>query len=240
MLNRLKLIGVVALMFIGAATFAQSLNIKGGFSLSTIRSADYEAEFSSVPYDGGALNYTYDVGYLEGYHFALAYEFPLGNRLSLETGFRYQTRGHHTVNEASFESPTEWWSEKIGLKYKLSYVDLPIVLNTAITKGDLRIYARTGVYGGFWTTAKFKNINEFTSSSGGGGIYTNEDKLDLSGLETADRITIGLVAGVGAEYRGFYFETNYNRGIFQVSEMDSKFFTSDISFSLGYKLKFNP
>ncbi len=53
-----------------------------------------------------------------------------------------------------------------------------------------------------------------------------------------DRIRAGFLVGVGAEYKGLFVETNFSMGPMMLSEIDSEMFTKDLSFIIGYTLKF--
>ncbi|MFT5823750.1 MAG: hypothetical protein ACI8ZM_005013 [Crocinitomix sp.] len=241
MKNGLRFTVLLLIAGIGTVSFGQSLNLKGGFTTSTIKPLDFEEEPTIYFADEGAYTDSDEIKRVNGFHLALAYEFKLGNRLSLETGFKYQSRGYRWVSEYSFEhnNGTEYWSEKGDLSARYKYLDLPIVLNTAITTGDFRVYARTGIYAGLMIGGKTAVIYDFTSSEGDNGTYVYNNKLTVSDMDFEDRITAGFIVGLGAEYKGFYFETNYSMGPFRVGDLDLDVYTRDLSFSLGYKLKFN-
>ncbi|NOQ73955.1 MAG: outer membrane beta-barrel protein [Crocinitomix sp.] len=241
MKNGLSFTGLLLLACIGTASFGQSLNFKGGFTTSIIKASDFENKLTKYLADGGTYTTIDKIEDAIGFHLALAYEFRLGTRLSLETGFRYQSRGFHHVSDYAFESNdgAEYWAENGDESAYYKYLDLPIVLNTAITTGDFRVYARTGIYAGLMIGGKTTAIYDYPSSNGNFGPYEYNYKLTVSDMDFEDRITAGFIVGLGAEYKGFYFETNYRRGAFKVADPDSDVYTRDLSFSLGYKLKFN-
>ena len=175
-----------------------------------------------------------------GINAAIGYEFKLGKRLSLETGLKYQTRGYKMVSEWSQVDGSESYSNTSSYDYKMNYLDIPIVLNTAIITGDFKVYARTGIYAGLLTRAKLSEQAEWTSTNGDNGSYDESQTYsggDIADME--DRITGGIILGVGAEYNGFYFEANYNLGAYSLANMDYELSTRDLSLSLGYKFKFN-
>jgi|TARA_R110000737_G_scaffold352064_1_gene396514 opacity protein-like surface antigen len=241
MKSTLQISALVVFTLIATASFAQSLNFSGGYTSTTIKGAGFGTESSSQSGSGGGSSYT---GFtknknLSGFNVSIGYEFRLGERLSLETGFKYQTRGTRMISEYSYNDPFSSYSEKGNLKYRLNYLDLPIVLNTAILTGDFRLYARTGIYVGFLTSGKFSERLEYTSSYGENGVSEYNEALDFSTGDAGDRFSGGIILGVGAEYKGFFVETNFIKGFFSFSSLDDKIYTRDLTFSLGYKLKFN-
>lgn len=233
----LKITSLAAFAFIGTASFGQSLNINAGFTASTVKFDGMEEGTYTETYGGGTTTYSEEIKSIGGYNAAIGYEFRLGDRLSLETGFKYQTRGYRYVSEYTYENGVDNANgiEEYSIKYK--YLDLPIVLNTAITTGDLRIYARTGISVGFMTGAKYSERSEYTSSDGDSELY--EYSESYSGSDLGERFPGGLVLGAGAAYKGFYFETNYNLGALSLTNLDYGAFYHDLSLSLGYKFKFN-
>lgn len=236
MKSTLRITALAAFTLVGTASFCQSLNFNGGFTTSSIKMEGMTDSESSDTY--GTETYSSSEKYknISGYNAAIAYEFKLGNRLSLETGFKMQTRGYKAEYEYSYVDGSYNGREAYSMKYKMTYVDLPIVLNTAIVNGDFKVYAKTGIYLGLMTGAKSTQRYEYSSSDGDNFFEENTEKEDMSDID--ERITGGFVLGVGAEYKGFYFETNYNLGAFSLTDLDEEIYTHDISFSLGYKLKF--
>jgi hypothetical protein len=236
MKSTLRIMVLAAFTLIGTASFGQSLNFNGGFTTSTLKMEGLSDGSSTETYNGATYTNSYKNKNVNGYNAAIGYEFKLGDRLSLETGLKLQTRGYKMEYEYSFVNGSDNSREISTVNYKMNYLDLPIVLNTAILTGDVRVYARTGFYVGFMTGAKYSERSEYTSSNGDNGIYEFSEKVD--GGDIDERLTGGLVLGAGAEYKGFYFEANYNLGAYSLENIDYEMYTHDISFSLGYKLKF--
>ncbi|MCJ8292451.1 MAG: PorT family protein [Crocinitomicaceae bacterium] len=239
MKNTLRITALAAFTLIGTASFGQSLNMNGGFTTSTLRMAGMSNETSSETYNGGTYTSSSKYMNISGFNVGVGYEFILGNRLSLETGVKYQTRGHKMEYGYSFEGSSGNYSEINTVNYKMKYLDLPIVLNTAILTGDFRVYARTGIYAGFMTGAKYSMRREYTSSDGSSELTEYSETVDMDGDDIGERITGGFVLGAGAEYKGFYLEANYNLGAYSLANLDYEVYTHDFSLSLGYKLKFN-
>jgi|GEM_PF-1675993 len=239
MKNLARVTAVTALVLIGTTSFGQSLNFNGGFTTSKFISEDFEDSESSETFDGVSYTQSLKNKNLSGFNVGVGYEFKLGNRLSLETGLKYQTRGMQMERKYKFSFGNEYEEGISEIKWKMNYLDLPVVLNTAILTGDVRAYVRTGVYVGATMGGKLSQRFEYSSSDGDRGISEESEKISISDMDEEDILTGGAVFGVGAEYKGFYFEANYNVGTLSLIESDDNTGTRDLSFSLGYKLKFN-
>ena len=234
MKNTLKLIVSTIFILTGVLSFGQSLNFSGGYTMSTLKS-EYIKKVEEL---SASSNNSFKYKNVNGVNFTIGGEFILGERISLEVGVKYQTRGVKLEFEQNYDSGVDYYKLVGESKTKMSYIDLPIVLNTAITNGDFRVYGRTGIYMGLLINGKLSQRFESESSYGENEIYT--DFMKLTTKEKRDLgINPGLVIGLGAEYEGFYFETNYNIGVLSLKAIDSKFFTHDVSFCLGYKIKVN-
>lgn len=242
MKNTLRLSVLGTFILIGTISFGQSLNISGGYSNSSIRMGglmDYESSETKngINYSSNSMSENKN---LHGFNVGIGYEFQLIERLSLEAGLRYQTRGYHWIYEYSYEysheTNPESYSETNDFKYKMKYLDLPLVLNVTVLTGDFNIYMRTGIYAGFLTETKYTAQGEYRYSDGSNGSYEFTERLSEN--DFGDRFAGGFVFGVGTEYKGFYFETNCNFGSYSLANLDDKTYSSELSFSLGYKIKF--
>jgi len=238
MKNLARVTAVTALVLIGTTSFGQSLNFNGGFTTSKFISEDFEDSESSETFDGVSYTQSLKNKNLSGFNVGVGYEFKLGNRLSLETGLKYQTRGMQMESKYKLSFGNEFEEGTSEVKMKMNYLDLPVVLNTAILTGDVRAYVRTGVYVGAAMGGKMSQRFEYSSSDGDRGVFEESEKISISDMDE-DILTGGAVFGAGAEYKGFYFEANYNVGTLSLAEWDDNTGTRDLSFSLGYKLKFN-
>jgi len=238
MKNLLRITAVNTLVLIGTTSFGQSLNFNGGFTTSNLSVEGEENYESTETFNGGSYTSSYKQNNLSGFNVAIGYEFKLGNRLSLETGLKYQTRGMKIESKWSYIEGTKSAESSAVSKYRVNYLDFPIVLNTAILTGDVRVYLRTGVYVGAVTGGRLSEHYEYSSSVGDSEVSESSEKISGNDMDEY-RFTGGLVFGAGVEYNRFYFETNYNVGALSLIEIDVNMYTRELSFSLGYKLKFN-
>lgn len=236
MKKSIRTIAIAAFTLMGTMSFGQSLNFNGGFTMSTLKSSDMEDVTYTESFGGTTYTHSSKIKQVGGFNAAIGYEFRLGERLSLETGLKIQTRGYKTELDLNYDSGIYSERQISTVKYKYSYLDIPIVLNTAILTGDVRVYARTGIYAGFMAGARYQEKSEYTSSDGDNQLYEYSERMD--GMDIEDRITGGFILGAGVEYKGFYFEANYNLGMLSLANPDYEIYSNDFSFSLGYKLKF--
>ena len=235
----IKITVLAAFTLIGSATFGQSLNFSGGYTTSTLKGPDISESSTNETYGNTTYSSSMAIKNTSGFNASMGYEFKLGDRLSLETGLKYINRGYKVIGESSYQDPTYSSTSKSTVDYKMNYFDLPVVLNTAILTGDVRVYARTGIYAGLMTSIKYTEETEFSGTMGSG---TQSAKERVSGSDIGDlseRIGGGFVLGVGAEYKNFFFEANYTLGTYSLEHLDEETYTHDLSLSVGYKLKFN-
>jgi hypothetical protein len=229
---------MMAFVVCGFKSFAQSLNISGGFTSSTLKSDQINEGTTTVPWGEGTYTTSQYLRNVNGFNAFVGYEFSLGNRLSLETGLKLQTRGYKIENNAIFTSSYENTREKRVLAYNLKYIDLPVVLNTAITTGDFRIYARAGIFASILLDARYEVTMQYFSENIADETNEYGGLLNASDIEFEHYFTGGFILGAGAAYKCIYFETNYNLGAFSLKNIEPEAYTHDLSFSLGYKLKF--
>lgn len=233
------LLTLVATATIAVSSYGQSLNFSGGFTTSNIRIKGGEDLSETGTFDGGAISNSIKKKNSNGYNIAIGYEFKFGDRFSLETGLKFQTRGFITEKEVSSKVGSDYYGEIRIETHKRTYLDLPIVLNTEIIRGDVRAYAKTGIYVAYLALTRYNRQSEYTFSNRDN--LKDEINLKLNSGDFKNRITGGLVLGAGVAYKEFFFETNYNTGAFSFSSvpLDNKMYTWDLSFTLGYKLNFN-
>jgi hypothetical protein len=227
MISTLRLIALSVFVTNASSSMCQSLNFSGGFTSSTMREKEDDYDYGSSEF--------FKTGNISGFNSALGVEFRLGNRLSLETGLKFQTRGYSwKIDWTGADTDFETWEYTL----KMNYIDLPVVLNTAILLGDVRVYTRTGIYAGLLTKARHNLRMNYSSSDG--EMETDEYTEIVKGedFESEERVTGGLILGAGLEFKNFFFESNYNFGIYALRDSDYGLFTHDFSLTLGYKIKF--
>ena len=174
MKKNLKIVAAALFTFTGLVSNAQSLNINWGFTTSSATMEDETSDLSANESWGcESYNSSFETKNISGYNVGIGYESKLGERLSVETGFKYIKRGYKVVSESSYASSWDNYEETSTneAKIKMNYLDLPVVLNTAILTGDFRLYVRTGIFAGYLASARYLEQSEYNSSDGGFESY---------------------------------------------------------------------
>ena len=245
MKNTIRITGIVILTFIASASFGQSLKVSAGISTSFMQGAELGDKEYVQPQPIGSYLTFYQFSRQQlraiGVNASLGYDFKLGQKLYLETGFRYQERVVKMLYKEIFtyleedDYPTSFASNTGLAKYSIKFIEVPIVLKRYITSGDVATYLRTGIYAGFITGGKASWEGEYTLNNGETSLSQSSTILDLSGPGTG-RVSGGFIIGAGAEYKRFFFEANLNVGANFLSlynEFDLTY-TKDLSISLGF------
>lgn len=87
--------------------------------------------------------------------------------------------------------------EEVDLKYRNTYLQLPVMASFSFGGKKLRGFCNLGVYGGYWVHSyrSGKDINSFTGQS-----FDIKGKVEFDS-DRDKRWDCGLVGGVGMEYR---------------------------------------
>jgi len=250
MKNLKRAIAFVLFLLIGTVSYGQSWNITGGYTSSTVKiDGLQEGEFTETDADGNKLVESRKKNRLSGFNLGISREYKISDDFSIETGLRYQTKGYGFTQEGSItaSSSEELLYIKSRFNIIMSYVDLPIVLNTGISVGDYRIYARTGVYFGALVSANFNGVSEMRGFFGNENETISVDITEDLREETGATFSTGVILGAGVSYKGFFAEINYNmamRGIegielveIEPGDGNTTGNMRDLSFNLGYKFK---
>jgi len=172
------LIGVVALaaLAVPSAATAQGLTFgaKGGVTLGTL---SFDPEDSA--------DYGYRIGLAVGGYVAL----PLGSRLTIQPEGLFNQRGAK-ASEEGLES-----------KIALDYIDVPVLVKYAITRGGSRSFF---VFGG--PSAAFKVRSRATATFG-------DTTIDLDADDDIESFEFGVVAGGGVDFGKWSIDGRYSLGL---------------------------
>lgn len=237
MKNGLK---IIVLAFVSASSFtttAQSFNISGGMNLSSYSIYEggkrlYKNEFEQSSYS----EHRTDIDWNTGFNASFGYEFKLSNLLSLETGLSYSTKGFTLVEEEDYTWGSVSESSISKEKYRMNYLDLPIVLNVGFNAGNVRMYGKLGGYVGFGMLGNIKTSYEASDSQG--ATYTEDYRGGLDLGNSSERFNYGLITGIGAEYKNLFMELKYSAGRVALWDVDDyKVNSYTLGLSIGYKFK---
>lgn len=184
--------GKISIVFIMLLGFAASLNaqvteafkpqvgIKGGANFSNLYTDDVD-----------------DNNVLTSFNAGIFTSFPLSNFIAIQPELLYSRKGAELVYDNAFATGTA--------KFKLNYIELPILLKINLAK-NLNIHA--GPYFAYLVDAQVTN----ESDSGNFDFEDNYDNDDFNKFDT------GLAAGVGIDLDNLGIGLRYNYGLSTVGK----------------------
>jgi hypothetical protein len=173
------------------------------FTVSNAQTNDSPASGASFGIKGGvnfSNLYTEDVddnNVLTSFNVGVFVSMPLTNFLSIQPEFLYSRKGAELVYDNAFASGTG--------KFKLNYIEAPILLKVNLTK-NLNVHA--GPYFAYLIDAQVTN----ESSSGNFDFEENIDNDDFN------KFDYGLSAGAGFDFESIGFGVRYNYGLSTVGK----------------------
>lgn len=173
------------------------------FTVSNAQTNDNPASGASFGIKGGvnfSNLYTEDVddnNVLTSFNVGVFVSMPLTNFLSIQPEFLYSRKGAELVYDNAFASGTG--------KFKLNYIEAPILLKVNLTK-NLNVHA--GPYFAYLIDAQVTN----ESSSGNFDFEENIDNDDFN------KFDYGLSAGAGFDFESIGFGVRYNYGLSTVGK----------------------
>jgi len=215
---------LLALMICTAAS-AQSVRVKGGLNLATMRA--WETELHT----GTSVQYPLK----PGFHLGVTVELPLAGFFSLEPGLFFSTKGF----ERSSEKPVGFITYMNKTDLSFNYLELPLLAKATFKMGSIRFYTDAGPYFGYAlsgvyqyeVSTKIEGITEI-SSSDDGIIKWIADGGDFR------RMDFGLMVGAGAEFGSVGIGVNYSRGLMVLQPEHESIFTQKHgvwSITAGYR-----
>ena len=179
------LVGVltVAALAVPGAAAAQGLTFgaKAGVTLGTINFDPQES-----------ADYGYRIGLAAGGFVAL----PLGSRLTLQPEGLFNQRGAKAD------------AEGLETKIALDYIDVPVLVKYALTRGGSRSFF---VFGG--PSAGFRVRSRATATFG-------DTTVDLDADEDIESVEFGIVAGGGVDFGKWSIDGRYSLGLSNLNKDD--------------------
>jgi hypothetical protein len=173
------------------------------FTISNAQTNDSSASGASFGIKGGvnfSNLYTEDVddnNVLTSFNVGVFVSMPLTNFLSIQPEFLYSRKGAELVYDNAFASGTG--------KFKLNYIEAPILLKVNLTK-NLNVHA--GPYFAYLIDAQVTNES-------GSGNFDFEENIDNDDFNKFD---YGLSAGAGFDFESIGFGVRYNYGLSTVGK----------------------
>lgn len=161
-------------------TSGASFGIKGGVNFSNLYTEDVD-----------------DNNVLTSFNVGVFVSMPLTNFLSIQPEFLYSRKGAELVYDNAFTSGTA--------KFKLNYIEAPILLKVNLTK-NLNVHA--GPYFAYLIDANVSNESS-------GGSFDFEENINNDDFNKFD---YGLSAGAGFDFESIGFGVRYNYGLSTVGK----------------------
>lgn len=212
---------------------AQQLSILGGLNMSNMTEKDDDENYSK---EG-----EYKIRL--GGHAGLLYTYNFSDKLGIETGVMFNTKGFRLkFEEEEFfeENPQKSSSEMIKYKVNvnLNYIDIPVMLKFNHDLNEkISLIGYTGPALGIAVGGKFKTKVEFMGE-------TEKDTEDVNfGNDPEEddykRIDLGLMMGAGVMISNFRVGLMYNQGLLNISPYTENGFVSRnrvLSIGVGYNI----
>lgn len=251
------LFGLAVFVSLISETNAQSISVSVGptFSKTNIYYKGVR-EFLNQSYEA---NYVNQMGetfeekqetcnkVLVGINAQVNYLQPLSERLDLETGLLYTTKGFSyssLYTDKAGDGSYDYKSSSITTQ-KFHYLDIPLSLKFSFYENDaINIYGSGGLFFGFALSAKETREDEFRYYYNDGiNVYDQSESSSITETIELDeplginwKTNIGLLGGFGVDFKGIFFEGRYHIGIANLGmEDDEMYMRNDILLSVGYR-----
>lgn len=141
-----------------------------------------------------------DENVLTGFNIGLYAKVPVTNSISIQPEVYYTGKGAEVVYNNAFATGTA--------KFKLNYIEVPIMLVANVTKN---FNVQVGPYAGYLISGK-------TTNESSGGTYNFEDNINTDDF---NKIDAGVAAGLGIDLETVNFGVRYNYGLTKVGKENS-------------------
>jgi len=191
----MKLIIVAVMLSITSATYSQSIAVKAGLNLATMRERDDNSTYSN--------NFTLN----PGFHVGANVEFTIYKILSLETGLFFLTKGYKSDYSLEILDNTYHFKHKTNLYY----IDLPITLKLTFVIGKVKIFGSFGEYLGLGLFGNNKTDSPVLDDTNTDISWGSGDKDDLR------RFDFGMTFNAGVEFYSIIIGACYDHGFANIS-----------------------
>lgn len=212
---------------------------------SVVSVSSQESKFSLGAKAGINLS-NVDMQYLDtdakvGYQFGVVAEYDLQRNFFLRSGLDLNSKGFKSDIATVGDINGDGISDDYGVlksSWNMVYLQLPLMLGYKIDITDeFKINFAAGGYFSYGiggkVTGKFEGF--LGSPTGQYEYYTENDKDNAFSDDLLKRFDIGLIGGVGAEYRSFTFNLGYEYGLSDISQGIVSIHNRNAFFTVGYR-----
>ena len=217
------LIFSISLLLLSSSLHGQHFAIKAGLNAANVTGDMVDNQW------GGS----FPTNYLTSFQLEAAAEYPLNHRFSIQSGLKYNGKGHSHYSQASNYFLNFSYVSEVAVQ--LYYLDIPLTLKINIPKVGCATYVFGGGYLGLGLHGKRVSKNTFIDRSS----EKFERKLKFADNEGYKRMDYGGIVGVGMHFGTIFLEVSYTLGIpdlstdINVGSFDNK--NRLLSLSLGYQ-----
>lgn len=187
---------------------------------------------------------------LTGFNAQVSYLQSLSERLDLEAGLLYTTKGssYSALYTDKASDGTYDYKSSDHTTQQFHYLDIPLSLKFSFYENEnLNLYGSGGLFFGFALSGKETRKDEYHYYYNDGvNVYDQSESSSTSESIELDeplginwKTNVGLLGGFGIDYKGIFFEARYHIGIANLGmEDDVMYLRNDILLSLGYRYSF--
>lgn len=218
------LIFSISLLLLSSSLHGQHFAIKAGLNAANVTGDMVDNQW------GGS----FPTNYLTSFQLEAAAEYPLNHRFSIQSGLKYNGKGHSHYSQATTQfNVGPYYVSEVGAR--LYYLDIPLTLKFHLPKVGCETY----VFGGGYFGLGLHGERVFTNTFPNRKTEVIERTVKFGAGKNYNRIDFGGLAGVGMQFGALFFEISYTLGLPDLStdeifgSFDNK--NRQLSLSLGYR-----
>lgn len=220
MKNSFKFFIAVFAILVSQQSFAQSVTVKGGYTLSNLLVNEENRNTESARH---------------GFHLGVSAEVPLYQFLSFEPGMEFTTKG-------AKQSVTLIGAE-LASTYNLYYIDFPLRVKASYGAVEgVKVFGAAGPYLGVGLAGKLKEERKALGVT----VSTDNDIKWSNKVENSDptlrRLDAGLSFAAGIEIKSISIGVSYDLGLSnmfpKVDGSDLKMSNGALKATVGYRIGF--
>lgn len=209
-------------VLIALTSYSQKIGIIGGSTLSDMFITNERDDIYN------------DFIWRRGYHFGILSEINIKNKVLIEPRILYTTKGMREDSETPEEIVI-----KTKVDFDVTYIDIQLPIKYKFKTKKISAFLLGGLYSGIGLKGHVSGEGLAKTQN---GIETYERDFDFSfgrdvKKDKLRKIDIGVVGGLGIEYKGFQLSTIYSLGLANIStyqENGTIYKNRTLMFSFGY------
>lgn len=213
----------ISLLLLSSSLHGQRFALKAG-----LNAANVTGDMEDLQWGG-----SFPTNYQANFHLEAAVEYPLSSNFSIQSGLKYNGKGHRHYSQATNYFLNLSYVSEVAAR--LYYLDIPLTLKMRIPKVGCETYVFGGGYFGVGLHGKRVSKNTFIDRSS----EKFERSVEFGDDKGYERIDYGGLLGIGMHFGSLFFEVSYTLGLPDLSNatnfgnLENK--NRLLSISLGYQ-----